>query len=83
MTAGASTGRSALTASSVIRTGPGPSPLQAIRVMKCRRVRLVQFDPTFERWADDLDQADAEALLAAFGSCETAGLRSVARSSTR
>jgi hypothetical protein len=44
---------------------------------------LVQFDPTFERWADDLDQADAEALLAAFGSCETAGLRSVARSSTR
>lgn len=25
----------------------------------------VQFDPTFERWADDLDQADAEALLAA------------------
>lgn len=25
----------------------------------------VQFDPTFETWADDLDQADAEALLAA------------------
>ena len=25
----------------------------------------VQFNPTFETWADDLDQADAEALLAA------------------
>ena len=25
----------------------------------------VQFDPTFETWADNLDQADAEALLAA------------------
>ncbi|MHB8319800.1 MAG: hypothetical protein ACYDEP_11335 [Acidimicrobiales bacterium] len=43
----------------------------------------VEFDLTFERWVDDLDQADAEALLAAVRVLRTTVRRSVARLSTR